>query len=161
MGAPPRDPAAGFEQLLDYRRHLLDRLEHQPSEFAAAVAGIPAAEWHAPCDEQGRSPAELAAHIRDVEERIYLPYLRRMLREHHPTLELEDLPAPSAEGEAMADILKGWSRTRAELTTLLQGVGPAGWSRTGFYPPAGSRTVQWWAERAYGHAAQHMGTIHP
>jgi hypothetical protein len=158
MTAPPRDPTAGFEQLLDYRRQLLRRLEQQPGEFAAAVAAIPAAEWRTPRDAQGRSLAQLAAHIREVETQIYLPYVRRMLREAHPTLEPIHVP-PGAGGEAMTDILEGWSRARAELAQMLTGLGPQGWSRTGFYPPVGSRTVQWWAERALGHAREHAASI--
>ncbi len=163
MSAPPRDPTAGFEQLLDYRRQLLRRLEQQPGEFAAAVAAIPAAEWHSPRDRLGRSLLAIAAHLRDVEARVFLPRLRRMLAEDHPALTVEashdEASAGAPPDEPMTDILEGWSRARAELVQALRPLSPAGWSRTGFYPPVGSRTVQWWAERALGHAREHAAAI--
>jgi hypothetical protein len=163
MAVPPRDPAAGFEQLLDYRQEMLARLEAQPAEFAAVVAAIPAGEWHTPRDRLGRSLLAIAGHLRDVEAKVFLPRIRRMLREDNPLLTLEtshdEAAAGPAPNEPMTAILEGWSRARAELTQALRPLGPAGWSRTGFYPPTGKRTVQWWAERAYRHALGHLSEL--
>ena len=160
MTAAPRDPSAGFEQLLDYRRLLLERLEQQPAEFAALVAAVPADAWHTPSDAQGRSLLRVAAHIRDVEAKVHLPRIRRVLAEAQPHLTIEadhdDASAAFDPREPMTDVLAAWSQVRAELVSWLAPLDPAGWTRTGFYPPAGNRTVQWWAERAYGHVKEHQ-----
>jgi hypothetical protein len=163
VAGAPRDPTAGFEQLLDYRRQLLGRLEAQPGEFAAAVAAIPASAWHMPRDRLGRNLLDIAAHLRDVETQVFLPRIRRMLAEDNPVLTLEashdEASAGSEREAAMTTILAGWSQARAELAALVRPLAPAGWTRAGFYPPAGTRTVQWWVERAYGHARDHQHAL--
>jgi hypothetical protein len=161
MTTAPLASAAGFEQLLDYRQQLLARLEAQPGEFAARVALIPAAEWGRRRDPQGRSVLAVAAHLRAVEAGLYLPRLRRMLAEDNPQFSPEEDAAAEISGppEPLTAILAAWSQARAELVDLLRPLTPAGWSRTGFYPPVGRRTVQWWAERAYHHAREHQAFI--
>jgi hypothetical protein len=178
MSAGQRDPRAGFEQLLDYRRHLLERLEQQPAEFALRVAAIPAAAWHEPRteqerealrlagyirDAQGRSLLRVAAHVRNAEANVYLPRIRRIVSEDRPQLTIEashdEAWASFDPDESMTAVLAAWSQARAELVQLLRPLSPAGWTRMGFYPPTGNRTVQWWAEKAYAHAEGHVKVI--
>jgi hypothetical protein len=95
-----------------------------------------------------------------VERLAFLPRLRRILTEERPLLE----PYPSHDwsdgdyrpGEPMTHILAGWSETRAEVLDLLPAAAAAAWSRIGFHPPSGQRTLQCWAERIYDHARQHL-----
>ena len=149
-----------FDQLFDYRARLLARLESQPGEAAARLAAIPEPEWYRPRGATGRSLHRLAAHVRDVESLAFLPRLRRILSEEQPVLE----PFQSHDwsdgdyqpDEAMTHILAGWSQARAEVLDVLPGPAQAAWSRTGFHPPSGHRTLQWWAERIYDHARQHL-----
>ena len=149
-----------FDQLFDYRTLLLARLESQPAAVAARLAGIPEPAWYWPHGPDGRSLHRLAAHVRDVESLDYLPRLRRILSEERPIL--ETLPAhdgPDSDywpSEPMTHILAGWSQARAEVFDLLPKPAGAAWSRTGFYAPSGLRTLQWWVERVYRHAWQHL-----
>jgi hypothetical protein len=162
MAAPESstDHAPALDQLLDYRARLLQRLESQPAEFAAAVAALPAERWHERLGAQARSVHLTAAHVRDLEVRAFLPRIRRILAEDRPMLtpfahhhwSLEDYDA----GEPMTAILSDWSRARTELLALLPSLDSAGWSRAGFHPPSGNRTLQWWVERAYTHARGHL-----
>jgi hypothetical protein len=149
-----------FDQLFDYRARLLARLESQPAEVAAMLAAIPEPEWYRPRRLDGRSLHRAAAHVRDLEGMAFLPRLRRILREDRPVLE----PFPShnwSEGdyrpdEPMTQILAGWSQARAEVLDALPPASHPAWSRTGFHPPSGQRTLQWWAERVYDHVRQHL-----
>ena len=149
-----------FDQLFDYRARLLARLESQPGEVATRLAAIPEREWYRPRGDDGRSLHRLAAHVRDVESLAFLPRLRRILSEERPVL----ASFPSHDwsdgdyqaGEPMTRILAGWSQARAEVLDLLPQPAEAAWSRTGFHPPSGQRTLQWWAERIYDHARQHL-----
>jgi DinB superfamily len=149
-----------FDQLFDYRTRLLARLESQPAEAAARLAAFPEAEWHRPRSPEGRSLHRLAAHVRDLESMAFLPRLRRILAEERPVLEAfssHDWSADDYEpNEAMTHILAGWSQARAEVVDLLPAAAQPAWSRTGFHPPSGQRTLQWWAERIYDHARQHL-----
>jgi hypothetical protein len=153
-------PAPVFDQLFDYRLRLLARLESQPAEVAAMLAGIPEAEWYRPRGADGRSLHELTAHVRDVESITFTPRLRRILSEDRPALPpftAQDRAGRAYQAdEPMTRILAGWSQARAEVLDLLPPAAGAAWSRTGFHPPSGQRTLQWWAERIYRHARQHL-----
>jgi hypothetical protein len=157
--AEPAYPPA-LDQLLDYRARLLARLEAQPAEFAASVARVPEGEWHARRDAGGRTIHLAAAHMRDLEVKAYLPRIRRILAEDRPELTPfahHDWSVDGYQaGEPMTAILEDWSRARTELLALVRPLDSAGWSRAGFHPPSGNRTLQWWVERAYDHARGHL-----
>ena len=162
---PESTPAVvpGFEQLYEYRARLLDRLEQQPAEFAAVVAAIPALEWHRRQDALGRSVHMLAAHVRFLETLAFYPRIRSILDEDYPDLTAypthhwaDDLYDAN---EPMAAILQQWSRARAEIIQWLRPLDGAGWNRAGFHPPSGARSLQWWAERAFNHARDHLDSI--
>jgi hypothetical protein len=98
--------------------------------------------------------------VRDVESITFTPRLRRILREDRPSLApftaLDRAGRGYQTDEPMTRILADWSQARAEVLDLLPPAGGAAWSRTGFHPPSGQRTLQWWAERIYRHARQHL-----
>ncbi len=160
---PDTSPASGFEQLYEYRARLLDRLERQPAEFAAVVAGYPEPQWALPRDELGRTLHQIAAHVRHLETLAFRPRIQNILTEENP--ELTAYPTHHfADGlydpaEPMASILTEWSRARAEIVQWLRPLAAADWARLGFHPPSGARTLQWWAERTLGHAREHLDTI--
>jgi hypothetical protein len=149
-----------FEQLFDYRTRLLVRLERQPAEVAALLAAIPEPGWRRPRGPAGRSAHRIAAHVRDVETLAFLSRLRRILREERPVLE----PFPTHDwsdadyrpDEPLTGILAAWSQTRAEVLDSLPPPASPAWTRTGFHPPSGQRTLQWWAERIYRHVYEHV-----
>jgi len=154
------DEAPAFDHLYEYRALLLAKLESQPAEVAAMVAAIPEQDWHHPREAEGRSLHRILAHVRDVETLAFLPRVRLILAEERPVLS----PFPSHDwsdgdyqpAEPMASLLAGWSQTRAEVVDLLPPPASLAWSRTGFHAPSGQRTLQWWAERIYGHAREHL-----
>ena len=165
MNSPAPKPyvVPGFEQLYDYRARLLDRLEQQPAEFASVLAAIPEPEWHTRQDDRGRSLHHIAAHVRDLETLALLPRIRNILTEERPVLDAypshhwaDDLYDPH---EPMAALLTQWSRARAEMVQRLRPLDAAGWTRLGFHPPSGARTLQWWAERTYGHVREHLDKV--
>jgi hypothetical protein len=150
-----------FPQLEDYRRRFLDRLEQQPGIFLALVVGLPEPEWHLRRIADGLTLHQLLAHIRDAEALAYWPRLQRILTEAEPHLDpfpkhRWSLDEQYRRGEPLADVLGAFTRTRAEVVALLKPLTPADWSRLGFHPPSGPRTLQWWAERLYTHAQNHL-----
>ena len=124
------------------------------------LAGFPEREWFRPRGAEGRSLHHLTAHVRDVEQMAFLPRLRRILSQDHPVLE----PFPSHDwsdadyqpAEPLTRILADWSQARSEVLDLLPAPDHGDWSLTGFHPPSGQRTLQWWAERTYNHVRQHL-----
>lgn len=159
--SPPVVP--GFEQLFDYRARLLIRLEQQPSELARVIAAIPEPEWQVRRDMLGRTIHHIAAHVRSLETLAFLPRVHRILTEADP--ELIAYPthhwadAHYDPAEPMTSILTEFSRARAQMVAWFRPLDPAGWTRAGFHPPSGARTLQWWAERSYNHAREHLESI--
>ena len=173
-----------MEQLLDYRARLVARFEHLPADLADVIAGVPEAEWGLRRAPDGRSVYVLIAQLRDLETREYLPCLRRILSEDDPQLEgfsthrPADVNPPQSgifapqsgifapqsgifdnSSEPMEALLAGYARAREEEMQLIREMPPSGWSRAGFDPPHGRRTVQWWVERALRHGLDHLAEI--
>lgn len=156
----PDRSAASHAQILEYRTRLLERLAGQPAAFAALAAGLSEADWRTRRGLDGTSLHQLLTHLRDAEAQAYWPRIQRILQEDHPWLDpfphhrwslAEYQPAVTA-----AEILAALARTRVEVLTGLQPLPPEAWSRAGFHPPSGPRTLQWWVERLYTHAAKHF-----
>ena len=148
------------DHLLDYRAELLARLERQPAEVAQVLAAIPEADWHLRRPGLSRTVHRTLAHVRDLELLAFLPRIQRILDEDEPAL----LPFVSHDwslrdylpDEPLTAVLSAWSQTRAEVMNLLPEPAASQWSRLGFHPPSGKRTLQWWAERIFTHAQAHM-----
>lgn len=152
-----------MKQLLEYRAELLARLTRQPAELAEAVNAVPEAEWTVRRVSEGYTLHQLAAHVRDLEALAFLPRLRRILTEDYPALDAFPSHNWSMESyqpdEPMADILADFTRAREEALALLRPLPAEGLGRTGFHPPSGPRTAQWWAERIYTHVREHLDEI--
>jgi hypothetical protein len=152
------------KQLDEYRVLLLQHLEQQPAEFAALVDALPEAEWHIRRVADGATLHQIAAHLRDTEALAFWPRLQRILAEESPHLDafpnhrwtMEKTYHPE---EPLRGILASFARTRAEALTVLKDLTTNDWSRAGFHPPSGPRTLQWWAERMLNHARSHFEAI--
>lgn len=153
-----------MEELEEYRLKLLDYLEHQPADYRAVIHAIPAKHWPlSGVGEAGESIHRLVAHVRDYETLAFWPRLRRVLTEARPTLEPFASHTLIADNylasEGMDDMLTEFGHTRAQAVGLLRQIAAEDWSRTGFHPPSGNRSVMWWAERAHNHARDHLREI--
>jgi hypothetical protein len=152
-----------MKQLTEYRVRLLDILSRQPAELAETIAAIPSGEWSVRRTRDGSTVHQIAAHVRDLEVRAFLPRFRRILTETDPVLEMFPSHRWAADDyapdELMTEILADFARAREEALILMRPLAPADWSRAGFHPPSGRRTALWWAERMYSHAQGHLDEI--
>lgn len=159
-------PAGGnqLEQLYEYRTQLLRRLAEQPAEFAELTAIIPEAEWHNHRAPDGATLHQLAAHFRDAEALAFWPRVQRILTEDYPHLDPFPHHRWSVEARYRADepvaaVLDTFTRTRAEVVARLRPLSPDTWTRAGFHPPSGPRTLQFWVERLFTHARDHLAEL--
>jgi hypothetical protein len=154
-----------MEQLREYRQILLSRLTQQPDQFATSLAAVPEADSHTRHAADGTTLHQLAVHIRDAEVMAFLPRFWRILSEDRPHLEpfphhrwsLENGYRPD---EPLADILADFRRHRTEAVARMRTLTELDWNRIGVHPPSGPRTLQWWAERIYTHARNHIAEVH-
>ena len=147
-------------QVDEYRGLLLGRLEQAPGLFADLVAGLPEPEWHRRRGSEGASLHALAVHLRDAEALAYWPRIQRILTEDGPLLDQFPHHRWSLEAyqpaEPLADVLADFTRTRLQAVAQLSILPRETWSRVGFHPPSGPRTLAWWVERLYTHAHRHL-----
>ena len=152
-----------MKQLLEYRALLLDRLARQSGELTQALTPMPTAEQHHRRVEEGYTLHQILAHTRDLEVLAFVPRLRRILMEDHPTLDAFPShhwsDADYQPDEATDKILNDFALTREAALAILRPLPTEGWNRTSFHPPSGPRTAQWWAERMYVHAQEHLDEI--
>jgi hypothetical protein len=152
-----------FKETHDYRTRLVARLAAQPDDYLRLASALPESEWHARRAADGATLHQLAVHVRDSEAQAFLPRLHRIRAEDNP--HLVDFPSHrwSLESyrpdEPLRDVLADFQRARADGVRLLQMLRSDDWSRIGFHPPSGPRTLLWWAERIYTHARNHLWEI--
>ena len=127
------------------------------------INAVPVARQHQGRDEDGYTLHQILAHIRDLEVLAFVPRLRRILMEDNPALDAFPShhwsDADYQSDEATDKILSDFSQAREAALALLRPLPPEGWNRAGFHPPSGPRTAQWWAERMYIHAQEHLEEI--
>ncbi len=152
-----------MNQLTEYRLRLLDQLAAQPGQAAALVAALPVEAHQSWRDPDGLNVHQLLAHIRDLEAQAIWPRLGRILDEDEPHLAPFDSHHWSLAGQDPAEpavaIVADMTRTRLEALARLRPLAPGEWARRGFHPPSGWRTAQWWAERLYAHAQDHLDQL--
>jgi hypothetical protein len=149
-----------MEELLTYRKNLLEALEGVMSELRKAAHAIPAAAWHTATSPEQPTPHQVLAHLRALEAQAIAVRLRRILDESEPYLPLFDDDGWMAGNydptEAVTSILDDYARLRQEELSWLKDLPPAAWNRTARHPWWGVRALQWWVEQCLLVARQHL-----
>jgi hypothetical protein len=146
-----------------YRTELTARLRLITDDIAWAVQGVPIDWQRYRPSEQDWSIHEHLAHLRDMEQEVYLPLLRwatvpHMLdprdysrREWH-----EHRYSPTEPAEA---ILRDLGRMRDEELLVFRDMDDAAWTRWREDTRWGPLTCQWIAELMYRHVLDHLQCI--
>jgi len=149
-----------MEELLTYRKNLLEALVGVVNELRQAADTISAAAWHTTTAAGQPTPHQVLAHLRALEAQAIAVRLRRILDESEPYLPLFDddgwMEANYNPSEAVASILDDYARLRQEELTWLKDLPPAAWNRTARHPWWGVRALQWWVEQCLLVARQHL-----
>ncbi len=149
----------GLNELHRYRTDLFHKMAQQPNALAEAVRRLPETTWETWRNLDGLTVHQLLAHLRDMEVLAIGPRVRRILAEETPYLE----PFPSHLWSVTAQpatppehLLTELAQARRMLLAEVTPLPAEAWNRTGFHPPSGTRTLQWWVERAYTHLHGHL-----
>jgi hypothetical protein len=151
-----------MNQLLEYRSKLVDQLEAAAEEFRQACLGV--GDPFDAVDEDGWNAHQVAAHTRDVHERVYGLRIRRTAEEDQPVFQNFDGEAWMAEkykpDESLASILDDLSASVKQTISLLRELPPEGWSRESGHEVYGDGfTLQTWVERGLEHIQEHSDTV--
>ncbi len=151
-----------MEELIEYRKRLMDRLQAAAKEFRAACLRVKDA--YAPTEEGGWNVHQIAVHARDVDRLVYGLRARRTLQEENPEFQNFDGEAYMREhydhGESLRSILDGLVVSVESLVEMLRGMPVEGWSRPSRHATqGGSLTLQTWVERGLGHIEEHQAAV--
>ncbi|MBA4179806.1 MAG: hypothetical protein C0506_04385 [Anaerolinea sp.] len=147
----------------NYRSELTSRLRSATDDIAWSVRALPAEEAAYRPSEGEWSIHEHLAHLRDMEQQVYLPLLRwatipEMLdpldysrRDWH---EHRYRPA-----EPLSGILDDLSRIRDEELAIFRSMADHVWTRFRTDTRWGPLTCQWLAELMYRHVLDHLQGI--
>jgi hypothetical protein len=94
-------------------------------------------------------------HVSEAEVR-YVVGLEGLLRDGTATVVEVNAPEPPV-GATLASLADAFCEARGRFIDRLAELGPDDWERRGTEPSFwGEVTVEWWAERAIQHAAEHI-----
>jgi DinB superfamily len=149
-------------ELTEYRKQLIDRLEAAAKEFRTAALTVK--DPFASIEEGGWNVHQLAVHTRDVDRLVYGLRTRRTLEEDNPEFPNFDGTTHMAEKydrrEPLGDVLDGLLKNVGEQVELLHSMPVEGWSRLSRHATQGSGlTLQMWVERGVEHLEEHLATI--
>ncbi len=148
--------------MFDARSELLDVYRSTPLTLRALVANVDEAQIPRQPAEGDWSIIEIVAHLADAEEMV-VKRIERMLTEDDPAL-------PAYNPEDLADVrgyrsrdlneeLDRFESVRGALTSRLEGLDDAGWTRTGQHEEVGEITVEAMTAHMAAHDAIHLAQI--
>jgi len=150
-----------MNELMEYRRNLIERLTEAAREFRSACEAV--RDPSSPV-EQGWNVHQLAAHTRDVDRLVYGLRVQGTVEMDNPEFKNFDADAWAAEqydsNEPMQKILDEFTVSVSDLVEFLRGLPPEAWSRESRHETLGSGfTMQAWVERGLAHIEEHLGTV--
>ena len=150
-----------MDELIEYRRQLMDRLPAAAKEFRTACLAVK--DPFAPI-EDGWNVHQLAVHTRDVDKTLYGARARRTIQEDNPEFQSFNGDAYMAghydPKESLRVILDDLVSSMEELTKMLRGLPGEAWARESHHATqGGGLTLQMWVERSLKHIEEHLATV--
>lgn len=138
-----------------------------PTSVRARLASFPdaldtaarAAPQSAPAPGEW-TPTEIVRHLIAVEEQVWHVRLRQLETEEHPRWRwVEPGQWLGDAGAGLDDVLARHARLRASTVSMLDALGPEGWSRTGTHDTYGVLDVAGLMTVAADHDDEHLASL--
>jgi hypothetical protein len=147
----------------NYRTELTSRIRSATEDFGWAVRSLTARQLHYTPSEAEWSVHQNAAHVRDMEERVYLPLLRwatvpEMLDPSNYNRQ-EWLEQRYDDEETIQDLLQDVERMRDEEFGIYRDMDDVVWTRYRTDTRWGPLSCQWIAELMYRHMLDHQQAV--
>jgi DinB family protein len=132
------------------------RLAAFPDALGAAARAAPGA---APAPDEW-TPTEIVRHLIAVEEQVWHVRLGQLETEDHPRWRwVEPGQWLGEPGAGLDDVLGRHARVRAATLSMLDALGPDGWSRTGTHDTFGVLDVAGLMTVAADHDDEHLASL--
>jgi hypothetical protein len=150
-----------MEELLEYRQRMLNKLAEAPGLVEAAI--LRTKDQTQPLEAGGWNIHQVVAHMRDVNQHVYLPRLHRIIDEENPIFENFDGEAWMAEHyqprEPISKLVSGFKEQCRSSADWLRSLPLEAWNRPGRHASFGKHSLQWWVERTLAHISEHLAQL--
>ncbi|MBI4787440.1 MAG: DinB family protein [Chloroflexi bacterium] len=145
------------------RAQLIERLESAGRDYVWYLDQLSEAELHAPPGPDEWTAHQVAAHMRDTEQQVFLYRVQRLLAEAHPAVESFDQEAWNREhyspGEPIGKIKSEFRTARRKLVRLARASSKRDWDNWATHPEYGKISLHWLIEHNYSHTLDHLAQI--
>ncbi len=144
-------------------KQYIGRLEASGKELVKALDKVSQEDLMRPPKPGEWSLHQNAAHLRDVEEQVFLYRLKRILSEDLPAVQNFDQEAWMREhytpAEPIQDLARDFVTARRQVVKLLRATKDKDWARCALHPIYGKISVEWLALHNYAHTYDHLAQV--
>ncbi len=145
------------------RAALVDRLEASGEDFLWYLGLFDDDELHIAPSPDEWTIHQIAAHMRDNEQRVFLARTERIIRETHPSVENFEQDLWIREHydpkEPLKKITAEFRTARRKLIKLLRGSSPKDWTNWAQHPEYGKISLDWLTQYNYHHTLEHIAQM--
>jgi hypothetical protein len=146
------------------RAALIARLESSGKDYLWYLGQLSDVDIHNSPAQNEWSIHQVAAHMRDTEQQVFLLRTQRILSEVHPAvLNFNQDEWWSRErympGEPLKKIIRGFRAARRKLVRLLRRTSDKDWANWAAHPEYGKISLDWLTLHNYSHTLQHLAQI--
>jgi hypothetical protein len=146
----------------DASSEVIERLRDVPARIAKAFGKRPASQLSAAPAKGEWSPAEILAHLRASDDILAYRAYMILIRDNPPLPAFDERRWAEVSGYAHMDALDSlqtYSRRREELVTMLDGLEPEAWERTGQREQRGAVTLLGVLTTLLDHEEEHCAQL--
>lgn len=145
------------------RAQLIDRLESSGQDYLWMLNQLEETEMFAPPSPREWTVHQIAAHMRDTEEQVFLLRTELMIRETHPAVLNFDQEVWNREhylpSEPLRKINSDFRAARRKVARLLRRATRKAWENWAVHPEYGKISLDWLLEHDYHHTLEHIAQI--
>jgi len=144
-------------------KRLINRLESSAEDFLTYLGKLSAEELQRVPAPNEWTLHQVAAHVRDAEQQVFLYRLKRMLKEENPAVENFDGDSWTREhysaSESVKKIAAEIRAARKKQIALLRKAKDRDWARMAQHPSYKNISVEWLMTHAATHAMEHAAQL--
>lgn len=145
------------------RAAMIDRLEATGKEIAEYLTRFGEDEIYTPPGPNAWNVHQLAAHIRDTEQQVFLLRSQRVLKEEHPMIASWSQEEWSRDhydaDEPLDKIIAEFRAARRKLIRLLRQASPEDWDAWACHATLGKLSLGLMAVFNYSHSLEHLAQL--
>ena len=142
---------------------LIDRLEKSGEDYLWYMGQLTDEEIHTPPAPKEWSIHQVAAHMRDTEQRVFVYRAQRLVKEEHPTVENFDQEAWHRDhyspDEPLKKIVAEYRLAHRKFVRILRDSEDADWQNWAVHPDFGKLSLEWLVVHCYQHNLGHIAQI--